>query len=84
MATDPLRRDTPRVTLASAFPTNTPRDALLLLLDGVLNLNQWIEWADDYRLAGFLLSRDDQVELAAFGGMRKGDILHERKPREFV
>jgi len=36
----------------------------------------------DWRMSGQLLARDDRVEVACFGGMRKGDILRGEPPRK--
>lgn len=68
---------------ADPFPTNLPpKDALILLLSDVRTIEQHDEWVEDWKAGRRLLSHDDQVEVAVFAGVRKGDILRSESLRE--
>ena len=65
------------------FPLTLPlKERLLFLLAAVRTIEQHDDWVQDWRMSGQLLARDDRVEVACFGGMRKGDILRGEPPRK--
>ena len=66
------------------FPEQlSPKERLLFLLHGVSTMDQWEAWVEDFKTGARLVSYDDRVELACYGGMRRVDIEHGEPLREF-
>lgn len=79
MAANPLGGSPSPVTFGIELST---RGLLLSLLSDVRTIDQFDAWADDWKVSGRLLSDDDRVEIACFGGMRKADILNGDRLRQ--
>lgn len=81
MADHPIGGRPLSVTFANQL---SPRNNLVFLLSGVRTIEQHDDWKRDWGISRHLLTFDEQIEVAVFGGWRKADILRGEVFREFV